>query len=436
MPHCFGYSKRALLRFGPMLAVLTLPHNAEAGTITHKHIGADEGEEITLKGDIDASDVAVFRNLTLRYKEATVVLDSNGGMLAPAIEIGKIIRIAGYDTTVPYDGTCASACALVWLAGKSRWVSDHGRVGFHAGYRTTNGKPEESGVANALIGNYMTLLGLPTKAVLFATMAGPNEIAWLKPDLKDKTGIDFGTVPTIETVQAPPAVRITPLAPVRNASAIGAGSATGAPLPANSTRPAGSGVSYPMSSGENLTIFSGERNADGGIQFEARYKWMRISFSLNRALSEITIDDYPGYKKSGWGDFRGLIPGKDYGFEKITPKNIGAVFDEYFKKDAWMGYSHSDSGSFYAFNLNEMRRSGSYVSIWIRIDAARDKSVKWRTRKALMQINCPAKTIGVRSSLDYDPAGNVISSFDGENALSPIVPDSVGGDLWEALCSN
>lgn len=169
--------------------VLSFTGAARAAEITHDQV---EGVGLILiDGDISSGDVEKFRQISMKYRNALVTLNSDGGELMPAIEIGKIIKIAGFDTVVPGGAECASACALIWVAGASRWLSPDGRVGFHASYRDTNGKLEESGVANALVGNYLTLLNLPAKAIVFATRASPKEILWLTKDNKISAGIDF-----------------------------------------------------------------------------------------------------------------------------------------------------------------------------------------------------------------------------------------------------
>lgn len=162
---------------------------ANAAEITHT--ASDGMGVILVEGEIAAGDDEKFRVISLKYRNAVVTLNSNGGRLLPAIEIGKIIKVAGYDTVVPGSAICASSCALIWTAGATRWLSPNGKVGFHASYRDNNGRLEESGVANALVGNYLTLLNLPQKAIVFATSASPNEILWLTKRNKAMAGIWF-----------------------------------------------------------------------------------------------------------------------------------------------------------------------------------------------------------------------------------------------------
>lgn len=146
---------------------------------------------ILIDGDITSDDVEKFRQISIKYRDAFVTLNSDGGALLPAIEIGKIIKVTGYDTVVPGGAVCASSCALIWTAGATRWLSPDGQVGFHASYRDNNGRLEESGVANALVGNYLTLLNLPSNAIVFATSAPPDRILWLTKENKISAGIGF-----------------------------------------------------------------------------------------------------------------------------------------------------------------------------------------------------------------------------------------------------
>ncbi len=163
---------------------------AQSATIRHMPVSKTV-EAIVVEGELVASDIDKFREVSLQFKSAMVILDSQGGALSAGIEIGKMIRLTGYSTLVPANTTCTSSCALIWLAGSRRFLSPEGKVGFHASYTDRNGRLEETGVGNAMVGHYLSLLNLPQKAVIFATMAGPDEITWLTRKNKALAGIEF-----------------------------------------------------------------------------------------------------------------------------------------------------------------------------------------------------------------------------------------------------
>ena len=146
---------------------------------------------ILITGDIEIGDGDKFELIARDYPSAIVAMDSNGGRLAPALDIGRSIRFKGYSTVVISGSICASSCALMWLAGAPRFKSESAKIGFHASYTEENGTTRETGLGNALVGRYLTLLNLPERAVIFATLASPEEISWITPQNAEISGIDF-----------------------------------------------------------------------------------------------------------------------------------------------------------------------------------------------------------------------------------------------------
>jgi hypothetical protein len=171
-------------------ALLSLPSRAGAAQITTEK--NDLGEDyLSISGRIEAQDGKKFTQLALAGDASVVFLESSGGSIEAAIEIGRVIRLKGMTTVVADKDHCVSACGLIWLAGERRLLTQGARVGFHATYTTTDKIRRESGVGNALVGRYLTLLNLPERAVIFATIAGPNEINWLDATNKRASGIEL-----------------------------------------------------------------------------------------------------------------------------------------------------------------------------------------------------------------------------------------------------
>ena len=113
----------------------------------------------------------------------TVTLESPGGIVKDALEIGAEIRIRNYATMVSADAGCYSACALIWVAGARRYMDPTSKIGFHAVYREEAGELRESGMGNAEVGSFMTHLGLRVKAIRYFTFAGPKDFLLLSPDM-------------------------------------------------------------------------------------------------------------------------------------------------------------------------------------------------------------------------------------------------------------
>jgi hypothetical protein len=134
---------------------------------------------IHINGPIEAGDDQRFRDVAGSSSKAIVLLNSEGGRVLPALEMGLQISSRGFATAVPTDGLCASACALMWLAGAPRYSAINASIGFHAAYIEQNGEMSETGSGNALIGAYLNRLGLSTEAIVFVTSAPPEGMEWL-----------------------------------------------------------------------------------------------------------------------------------------------------------------------------------------------------------------------------------------------------------------
>lgn len=143
---------------------------------------------ITLEGDLAEGDDKKFVDAALANPDALVVFHSDGGNLISGIEIGKAIRLKGYTTLVPDEMRCASACALAWLGGRIRAMGTTAQVGFHAASNMKDGKVTSAG--NALVGAYLSQLGLPSAAVVYITEPPPDSIRWLTAADAQQYGID------------------------------------------------------------------------------------------------------------------------------------------------------------------------------------------------------------------------------------------------------
>ncbi len=175
-----------------LLAVVLLSGTAAPCSLNPVHAASIEVNQstVTIDGAIEFGDFEVFKSKTRFLSQATVVLRSDGGNLVPAIKIGELIRLKGFATYV--QDYCASACTLIWIGGTQRYMYAAARIGFHAAYNGDTG--QEAGMANAVVGAYLTKLGLPYEAVMYATVAGPSDMRWLTAADAKRVGIDVSVI--------------------------------------------------------------------------------------------------------------------------------------------------------------------------------------------------------------------------------------------------
>ena len=154
-----------------LLCLYTMP--ACAQSIFTTQIG--NRPAVVVSGEIAPNADEVFKAAAGQLQAPLIFLSSPGGSVAAALEIGRFIRMRALDTVVAEQQSCFSACALIWLGGAKRFMGQNARIGFHAAYRMRNGRAEESGVGNAMIGSYLANLGLPERVVVYVTLPGPDE---------------------------------------------------------------------------------------------------------------------------------------------------------------------------------------------------------------------------------------------------------------------
>ena len=212
-------SARRLSLLGMVLAVCIIS-SARAATINHAEL--DGLNTITVAGTIKDGDAERFEEVAAAITgQALVVLSSPGGLVKDGLIIGIAIRRHGYATGVPDSAVCSSICGLMWLAGEPRYISPSSKVGFHAAFRVDDGR--ESGQANALIGAYLSKLGLSYDAIAYMTDAPPDEMRWLTPVDAEKYHITYSLIRPSRaepqpfmpeaTPNRPPAVTPQPVAP-------------------------------------------------------------------------------------------------------------------------------------------------------------------------------------------------------------------------------
>ena len=80
--------------------------------------------------EINWDDIVVLEDLLKQHSGIkTLVLDSQGGFIAAAKYFADII--IDYELNTNVDGTCESACTIIFLAGEIRTIERGSWLGFH-----------------------------------------------------------------------------------------------------------------------------------------------------------------------------------------------------------------------------------------------------------------------------------------------------------------
>lgn len=130
---------------------------------------------ITLSDEITKDDGARFIELTKEIKRALVILSGPGGSFRAGVMIGTEVYNKKYHTYVPEDTDCASACALVWLAGNVRTIGLGSAVVFHTPYRADD-PTHADGTGSVLQGIYLASLGYSYEQAISLFGHGPMNV--------------------------------------------------------------------------------------------------------------------------------------------------------------------------------------------------------------------------------------------------------------------
>lgn len=142
-----------------------------------KGAGTDD-DRIVISGEILSSDVQKFKAVAAKSKNAVVYLDSPGGDLEAAVNIGRLINALGYFTAVN-ENPCASACAFIWLAGQAKFLTENARVGFHLPVYHGQSNAGNEARLYVLVGAYLAQLGYSESVIARVTSAPSDQIEWL-----------------------------------------------------------------------------------------------------------------------------------------------------------------------------------------------------------------------------------------------------------------
>lgn len=204
------------LRKAALFVCLCLCQPAGAAEFKKSSTKAGRPDFIEVVGDLALGDEKKFVDVAISSADAVVVFHSRGGNLFAGMEIGRAIRLKGFSTLVPDKMLCASACALAWLGGRVRLMSDTGRVGFHAAYTDENGEANVSSAGNAIVGAYLNQLGLPTSAIVYITDSPPNGMQWLSFADAQRVSIDVKLLSPPRPQDGSSKAEVAPSAPISN----------------------------------------------------------------------------------------------------------------------------------------------------------------------------------------------------------------------------
>jgi tetratricopeptide (TPR) repeat protein len=155
---------------------------SDGGVVVTVSSALMNGEPITriwMEGVIRKGDEKVFDKALLAGGGDPPIVFLNGldGDVETAVAIGKAIHAKELVTGVVEHSICVSACALVWLGGRTRFAEP----GVSIGFRPPGKAGESRQDRHSLVEAYLEQLGFRSGAVSYMSEMEADETRWLGP---------------------------------------------------------------------------------------------------------------------------------------------------------------------------------------------------------------------------------------------------------------
>ncbi len=167
---------------------------------------------VYVEGDIEVGDTERFKKALKAkgFEVGRVRLNSKGGVLLEAMELGRTIRNLHLSTSFGKDGywskpVCYSACTMVFLGGKFRYFSGGGEFGVHRFHSVSRSKDdiERAQIIDGLIAAYLAEMGVKPEFQTLASEAASDEIRLLGEErLKALGVVNNGAMSPVWTIEA------------------------------------------------------------------------------------------------------------------------------------------------------------------------------------------------------------------------------------------
>jgi hypothetical protein len=122
---------------------------------------------------------------TAKFPKAQLyfVLNSPGGALQTAVQMGEIIEKDRLPVVVPPNAMCASACFLILAASHTKYVSPSAHVGVHSAAEAIPGNETEGSKAVTTdFARILSQLGVPSEIIGRLVETPPGAMYWLTPE--------------------------------------------------------------------------------------------------------------------------------------------------------------------------------------------------------------------------------------------------------------
>lgn len=177
------------------LVVLLHAPGVEASPLSVVEVLTPTGLEdyVSIEGDVELGDSTKFLKLMRKGEHiAGVMLHSDGGSLDDGLAIAKFIYEHELDTMVTRN--CHSVCAIMFLAGKERFIADGASLTFHSAYKQIGDWVIADNHANGTVAWFLGHMGYPLALARLWMNTPSSDAAPITLQMNEELGLGFTVV--------------------------------------------------------------------------------------------------------------------------------------------------------------------------------------------------------------------------------------------------
>ena len=183
--------------FSVLIAIVLFVSQAQASTIQTLELG--KIYVVLVNGEIGQGDAAKFRsNLQNAAKLASknnkgiiVGLNSSGGLIGEALEMGNFIKQYELPISVLGSSECLSACFLMFLASPKKLLVHGARIGVHSAANVQGAETDSTKATTVDFARIAKENGAPNSVVGKLVAAKPDEMFFLSEEEMKQMGAVF-----------------------------------------------------------------------------------------------------------------------------------------------------------------------------------------------------------------------------------------------------
>jgi hypothetical protein len=170
-------------------ALFIHPHSASAFEIE------DQKYKNVIKIDSEIThetlDAFILESNAISHGTTVVVTSGVGGLLDPALKIGREIRRRGFATAVAVGVDCSSACTLIWFAGDPRYMTRFAFLNVHGVYVSDGEHFYKDKGGDDIVAEYLREMNVPEDIIYYISTPTPDTYLPLSPQIASRMSLSF-----------------------------------------------------------------------------------------------------------------------------------------------------------------------------------------------------------------------------------------------------